>query len=103
MVQFERPKVTHPLVSFIFGVHYGVYLHAGKGKCCMWSVKKVEIHLAKIGCVDCKWSSLNAPRSYTPWSHSLLGYIVRCPFHSMQEMGNAACGLLKKWKSIVQK
>ena len=75
----------------------------GKGKCCMWLVKKVEIYFAEIGFVDCKWSNLNAPRSYTPWSDSFLGSILDCPFHWMQEKGNAACGLLKKCKSILQK
>ena len=28
--------------------------YAGKGICCMWPVNKVEIHLAKMGFVDCK-------------------------------------------------
>ena len=37
-------------------------LYAGKGKCCMWHVNKVEIHFAKIGC---KWSNSNAPGSYS--------------------------------------
>ena len=56
MVQLVCPRVIFPLVSIIFGVHYGVlfFLHAGKGKCCMWLVKKVEIYFAKIGYVDCK-------------------------------------------------
>ena len=56
MVQLECPKVTHPLVSLTFGVHCGVPfpLHAGKGKCCMWLVNKVEIYFGKIGFVDCK-------------------------------------------------
>ena len=59
----------------------------------MWPVNKGEIHFAKIGFVDSKWSNLNAPGSYTPWCHSLLGYIVGSPFHSMQEKGNVAYGL----------
>ena len=105
MIQFECPRVNHPLVLFTFGVHWGVSisLYAGKGKCCIWPVNKVEIHFAKTGFVDCKWSNLNAPGSYTPWCHSLLGSIVGCPFHSMQEKGNAACGLLIKCKSVWQK
>ena len=105
MVHFECANVIHPLVSFTFVLHCGVSisLYAGKGKCCMWPVNKVEIHIAKIGFMDCKWPNLNAPGSYTPWSHSLLGYIVGCPFHCMQEKGNAACGLLIKWKFILQK
>ena len=69
----------------------------------MWSVNKVEIYYAKIGFMDCKWSNLNAQWSYTPWCYSLLGSILGCPFHSMQEKGNAACGLLIKWKFILQK
>ena len=45
MVRFKIPRVMHPLQSFTFGVHCGVPfpLHAGKGKCCMWLVYKVEI------------------------------------------------------------
>ena len=56
MVQFEFPKIIHPLVSFTFGV-YSVLpfsLDAGKGKCCMWLVSKVEIYFSKIGFLDCK-------------------------------------------------
>ena len=76
MVQFECTRVIHPLVSFTFGVHCGVpfSLNAGKGKCCMRLVDKVENHFAKIGFVDCKWSNLNAPGSYTLCCPSLLGY-----------------------------
>ena len=67
MVQFECPRVIFPLVSFTFGVHCSLpfFLYAGKGKCCMWPVKKVEIHLCKIRSMDSKWSNLNAPESYT--------------------------------------
>ena len=38
----ECPRVRNPLVSFNFGAHYGLpfFLHGGKGKCCMWLVKK---------------------------------------------------------------
>ena len=45
MVQLECPRVIHPLVSLTFGVHCGVPfpLDAGKGKCCMWLLKKMEI------------------------------------------------------------
>ena len=78
-------------------------LHAGKGKCCMWPVNKVEIHFAKIGFVDCKWSNSNAPGSYTPWCHSLLGPLWGVPFLCMQEKGNAACGVLIKWKFTFEK
>ena len=46
----------------------------------MWPVNKVEIHFAKIGFVDCKWSNLNAPGLYTPWCHSLVGSNVECLF-----------------------
>ena len=76
MILFELPRVIYPLVSFSFGVHCGVSisLYAGKGKCCMWPLNKVEIHSAKIYCVDSKWSNLNAtggPGSYTPWCYLL--------------------------------
>ena len=48
--------------------------------CRMWLINKVELHWAKIGIVDCKWSNLNAQRSYTPWCHPFLGSYVGCPF-----------------------
>ena len=104
MVQFECPRVIYPLVLFTFGVHceVSISLYAGKGKCCMWPVTKVKIHFAKIGYLDCKWSNLNASVIY-PWCHSLLGYFVVCPFHCMQEKGNAASGWLIKWKFILKK
>ena len=66
-------------------------------------VNKVEIHFAKIGFVVCEWSNLNTPGSSTPWYHSLLGSSVGCPFLRMHEKEIAACGLLKKWKFILQK
>ena len=74
----EGPWVIHPLVSLTFGVHCSVSLslHAGKGKCCMWLGNKMEIHFAKMCYIDCIWSNLNALESHTPWSHSLLGFII---------------------------
>ena len=48
---------------------------------------KVEIHFSQIGFLDCKWSNLNAPGSYTPWCHSLLVSTVGCLFLCMQEKG----------------
>ena len=59
MIQFECPKVIYPLLLFTFEVHCGVpfSLDAGKGKCCMWHVKKVEIYFAKIGFMGSKWSN----------------------------------------------
>ena len=67
------------------GVYNGVafLLYAGKWKSCMWLVNQEEIHFAKVGFMDCKWSILNAPGSYTLWSHSLLGSPVECPFLCM--------------------
>ena len=70
----------------------------------MWLVNKVEIHFPKIGFVDSKQSNMNAPGSYTHWCHSLLGSTsVGCPFPCMHGKGNAACGLLIKWKIIFKK
>ena len=56
MIQFECPRVNHPLVLFTFGMHSGesISQYAGNGKCCIWPVNKVEIHIAKTGFVDCK-------------------------------------------------
>ena len=59
MVQLEWPRVIDSLISSTFGVHSGVpfSLDAGKGKCSVWPVKKVEIYSAKIGSMDCNWSN----------------------------------------------
>ena len=46
-----------------------VSLHAVKGNCCMCLVNKVEIHLEKMGFMDCKWTNLNTPGSYTSLYH----------------------------------
>ena len=62
----------------------------------MWLAEKVEILFVKIGFVDPQWSNLNAPRSYTPFCHPLLGSTVGCPFLCMQEKGNATCDLFRK-------
>ena len=56
MVQFECPRVIHPLLLFTFGVIFWMSIsqYAGKGRCCIWPVNKVEIQLAKMGFLDCK-------------------------------------------------
>ena len=56
-------------------------------ECCIWIVIKVKIYFQNMGFIDSKWSNLNAPGSYTPCCHSLLGSIVGCPFLCMQENG----------------
>ena len=43
------------------------------------------------------------PRVIHPLLSFTFGYIVGFPFHWMREKGNAACGLLIKWKFILQK
>ena len=105
MVQFKCPRVIYPLVSFTFGSTVGCPfpLHAGKGECCMWPVDEVELYMPKISSMGCKWSNLNAPGSYFPRCHSLLGPLWVVPFLCMQEKGNAAWGLLIKWQFILQK
>ena len=65
MVQFECPRVIHPLLSFIFGVHCVVSFPCRKREILHVVVYKVEIHFAKIGFVDSIWSNLIAPGSYT--------------------------------------
>ena len=57
----------HPLFGSSVGCPFP--LHAGKGKCCMWPVNKVEIHFAKIGFLYSKWCNLNASGSSPPWCH----------------------------------
>ena len=51
-------------------------LHAGKGKFCMWLVKKAEICFPEIGFVDLTWSNLNSPRSCMSLCPSLFGSTV---------------------------
>ena len=44
MVQFEWHLVIHPLVPFTFEVHCKhLCVHAGRGKCCMGPLEKVDI------------------------------------------------------------
>ena len=78
MIQIEYPRDIHTWLSFSFGVHYVVpfSLHAGKGRCCMWAVNKVEIYIAKIGFVDSKWSNVNASRLYTLGSTIVLSALI---------------------------
>ena len=54
-------------------------------------VNKVDISFEKVGFIVSKWSNLNAPESYTPWCHLLLGSTVGCPFLWMKERENDAC------------
>ena len=60
----------------------------------MLPVKNVEIPLFKMYFIVSKWSSFNAPGSYTLCFHSLMGCNVGCPFHCMRGKGDAACGSL---------
>ena len=54
-------RLTTTALQVPFSMHAGI----GSAAC--------EIHVAKIGFIDCKWYNVNAPGSYTPWSHSLMG------------------------------
>ena len=103
MIQFECPRVIYPLVLFTFGVHCGVPFsqYAGKGKCCMWPVNKVEIPVSKIGFVDSKRSNLNAPGSYTPWYHNSFGVHYRryFPLHAGKGKYCMNLGLVISWLS----
>ena len=71
MVQFECPMIIYPLLALTFGVPLSSAWRKMETACGM--LKKVEILFAKIVFVDCKWSNLNAPGSYTPCCYSLLG------------------------------
>ena len=86
MVQFECPRITHPLVSFTFE-EFSFLIFSS---CCfppssLWGIKnwfimggcrargkaeKVESFWNKISLSGCKWSSLNAPGTESPVSHS---------------------------------
>ena len=73
-----------PLTSFTFGAHYGVpfSLHAGKGKCCMWIVNKVEILFAKIGCLDSNGLSAQFWDPSTPFPEC---FADSCAWESVSE------------------
>ena len=45
---------TLAVVQFWVHLWASLSLHAGKGKCCIWLMDKVEIFLAKVSFVDCK-------------------------------------------------
>ena len=103
MVLFECPRVKYHLVSFIFGVHCRVpfSLHAGKWKCCMWLVNKVEIFFAKIDFINSKWSSLNAPGQGAPRVINHLvsfsfGVHCRVPFSLLAGKGKWCMCLVNK-------
>ena len=84
----NTPGSYTPCVIHFWGPLWSALYSAGrKRECCMWLINKVEIYFSKIGFVNCKWSNLNVPGSYTPWLHSLLGSTVGCPFPCMQEKG----------------
>ena len=102
--QFDYVRVMHPLHHSLLECTAGcpfLCMQKKGNAACGWI--KIEIHFSISGLMDCKWSNLNAPGSYTPWCYSLLGSLVGCPFHSMQGKGSAACGLLIKWKFLFQK
>ena len=75
-----------------------------KGNAACGLLKSGNLLFNLVGFVDSKLFNLNAPGSYIPWFHSLLGSSVGLPFLCMQEKGNAACGLLKSgnclWFSV---
>ena len=75
MVQFECPRVRNLMVSFTFGEFpFLIFCHCIIKKLFIMGrlVKKEETFRNKISLIGCKWSSLNAPGSETPWCHSLL-------------------------------
>ena len=43
-------------------------------------VKEMENFQNKIGSMGCKWSSLNAPGTENPLSHSILGFVLYIPW-----------------------
>ena len=109
MVLFECPLGhTHAPLGLIrfWGTLRGVHFSACRNieKCCMWSGNKLIKwkFIPKNSSRGLQMVQLECPGSYTPWSHSLLWYIEECPFHCMQEKGNAACGQVKKWKFIFE-
>ena len=68
-----------------------------QGRCCMWLANKVEIHFAKIGFVDLRWSNLNASGSYTLRCYPLMGYNRNCPFSACREKGTSKCPPKSEW------
>ena len=99
------PSDHIPLWSFIFRVHCRVSLslHADKGKCCMWHVNKVKICYLKLGHVDSKWSNLNTQGYLIPLMVFNFGVHCRVSLSLHAGKGNAACEMLSKWNSTVEK
>ena len=98
--KFLRPRMLEG--TTIVG-SYAIRAHAGKGKCSMWLMKKVEIHVAKISFMVCKWSNLNVPASFTTWCYLLLRSVMECSFLCMLEKGKWCMWLMKKVKIHVAK
>ena len=79
MVQFDCPEYGNPSVSFTFGRFLFApflpsFLSLAAGVIRNWTSQyerqKVEKFWAKISLAGCKWSSLNAPGSQTPYCNT---------------------------------
>ena len=65
MVQFDCPRIMHPLVSFTLVATVRcpfLWMQEGKGKGCICLVNKVEIDISKISFMHYKWSYFNTPQ-----------------------------------------
>ena len=95
MVQFECPRHQNLLVSSFSGVGripFSDYWPSGGNKNGLPSMKvdKLENYQNKSGSTGCKWSSLNAPGTGNPLSHSVLK-LDDFPFPLLAQWGS------KKW------
>ena len=76
-MKYRELKVRIPQTSYFIGMDERVQAAGTIGICL---ANKVEIHYAKIGPVDCKWSNLNASGT---WILVSFTFGVNC----MQERG----------------
>ena len=81
----ENP-LSHPVLKldeFPFPI---IGLWGNKNQPPSMKVKKLKIFWNKMGSMDCKWSSLNAPGTQTPLSHPILK-LGEFPFPIISPLG----------------
>ena len=99
MVQFDCPRVIHPLVSSTCAVSFSLY--AGNRKCCMWLVNKEEIHFAKLCIMVLLWTQNG--QIWLPQGSYIacfLGSTVGGPILCQHEKENAACVLYCRFHTL---
>ena len=91
MVQFECPGHSHPFCL----IHLGNWENSPFSILALWgnknwppsiNMEQIENYLNKMGLMGSKWSSLNAPGTQTPLSHSVLKF-ANWPFSIIGSLG----------------